>query len=377
MICSSCRMQLPDEATSCPHCGAPQSAISGTPGRDIPVGAGPADTPPPPQEPPRRTPRVWIRALAVLYGATVFLAVAVLLRGTDGAGSQRSGGGLSKRLILSARREAVGWISIHGPIYHSASGNVWDRGAERWGRKIRELAEKQEIKALVLDIDSPGGSVGAVQELYGAIQRVRQEKKKPVVAVVGDMAASGGYYLASACDKVVAHPGSLLGSIGVIFNSMNVQQLFAKLGIRADPIKSGKLKDIGSPTRPMTPEERLLLQQIIDDTYGQFLRAVSQGRGIPEEALRPIADGRIFNGRQAFDYKLVDQLGDSQDAVRLAGKLAGIVGTPRVVRDSDSLETVLGLLESSIGQRLRPETAILRELRDATRVGLEYRWLGF
>lgn len=314
--------------------------------------------------------------LAALYAASVVAALVLLWRGGGEEGARPMAMLRAPRRLLAVSREsAVGWVSIHGPIYHSTSGNVWDHGVERWARRIRALAEKSEIKALVLDIDSPGGSVGAVQELYGTIRRVRQEKKKPVVALVGDVAASGGYYLAAGCDKVVAQPGSLVGSIGVIFNAMNVQQLLSKIGVKAEPIKSGKLKDIGSPTRPMTAEERELLQGIIDDTYGQFLAAVAKGRGMPEEKVRPLADGRIFNGRQALALGLVDVLGDSEDAVHIAGKLGNIPGTPRVVRDADSLETVLGFLDSELSRFLRPEALAWEQLMSLTHVGLEYRWM--
>lgn len=326
--------------------------------------------------PPRR-PRGLLWALTGLYLASSAAALFLIWRG-GGAPAQAPVDLLRspRKLLASGRSGNVGWVSIHGPIYHSGSGKVWERGMEQWSRRIRSLSERSEIKAIVLDIDSPGGSVGAVQELHGVIQRVRAEQKKPVVALLGDVAASGGYYLASACDKVVAHPGSLLGSIGVIFNTMNVEGLFAKLGLRSDPIKSGRLKDIGSPTRAMTREERELLQALIDDAYGQFLGAVSRGRGIPEDKLRPLADGRIFTGRQALGLGLVDSLGDSQDAVKMAAELGGISGKPKVAREGDSLEIVLEMLDSAVGGSLRPEAALAGRLQGLLRAGLEYRWTG-
>ena len=270
----------------------------------------------------------------------------------------------------------VGWVSVRGVIRESDSGRSWDQGVSQLTRKIRSLGDKSEVKAIVLDINSPGGTVGAVQEIHSALLRVRREKKKPVVALLGDMAASGGYYLAAGCDKVVAHPGTLVGSIGVIFNTMNVEKLFEKIGVKTDPIKSGKHKDIGSATRPMTPEERQLLQALIDDAYGQFLRAVMEGRNLPEAEARPLADGRIFTGDQAKALRLVDEVGDSRDAIELAGKLGGISGTPKVLREGESLESILGMLEFSLSRWLRPEAAILGQLRDSA-PALEYRWLGF
>jgi len=249
---------------------------------------------------------------------------------------------------------------------------VFSRGAQAWGRRIEKLAEKKEVKAIVLDINSPGGSVGSVQEIYSIIRRVRADHKKPVVAHLGDVAASGGYYLAAACDKVVSLPGTLVGSIGVIFHHSNVEGLFGKLGIKAEAIKSGKMKDIGSATRPMTAEERALLQATIDNTYEQFLGAVRDGRGLAEDKLRPLADGRIFTGQQALALGLVDQLGDFQDAVLLAAKLANIPGKPKILREGESLSSVIELFDSRFGAS--PSAAVLEELRDAAFNGLEYRW---
>lgn len=327
-----------------------------------------------PQAAGARRPRFGIAALAALYALS--LAAAAVLAWRTGGGSGRRDLLPSPKRLLGSSDANVGWLSIHGPIYYSATGKVWERGIEQWGRRLDALAEKKEIKAIVLDINSPGGSVGAVQELHKVILRVRRERKKPVVALLGDMAASGGYYLAVACDKVVAHPGTLVGSIGVIFSHVEAQGLLGKLGVRAEPIKSGRLKDIGSPARPMTAEERALLQGVIDDAYGQFLSAVAQGRGATEEKLRPLADGRIFTGRQALGLGLVDQLGDSQDAVELAAKLGGISGKPKVSRESDSLESVLSLMDSTLSGLAPLQSAALRELRSLVPMGLEYRWTG-
>lgn len=321
-----------------------------------------------------RSGRRLMGALITLYLCSALAAIVLLSRNSDSPAKDLLP---ATKSLLSKGQANVGWVSIHGPISHSGSGKVWDRGVEQWGKRIKTLADKSDIKAIVLDINSPGGSVGAVQELYSVINRVRQEKKKPVVAVVGDVAASGGYYLAVACDKVVAHPGSLLGSIGVIFGTMNVEQLMSKIGVKADPIKSGKHKDIGSPTRQMTKEERELLQALIDDAYGQFLQAVVSGRSIPEEKARPLADGRIFTGQQALGLGLVDVLGDTHDAILLAGKLGGVQGTPRVTRDSDSIESLFDLLDSRFAGLFHARGAVTDELRKLGAMGLEYRWTGF
>ena len=197
------------------------------------------------------------------------------------------------------------------------------------------------------------------------------------MAHLGDVAASGGYYLAAGCDKVVAHPGTLLGSIGVIFHTSNVEGLFKKIGIKSNVIKSGKMKDIGSSTRPMTAEERRLLQELIDNAYGQFFRAVAKGRNMPASKLKPLADGRIFTGEQALKKGLIDRLGDSQDAVLLAAELGGIKDKrPKVIRGSaDSFASVLELLESRIASMASPKSALLREFEyQLAGSGLEYRW---
>lgn len=359
-----------------------QPPFSTTPGETMPPAPEPATAPaaavPPPPETPAARPgrRRLVVALVALHVLSALAAVLILARNQRPAqgDSMAAAGGRLK--LLAKREDVVGWLPIHGVIRESDSGRQWDHGSELWARKLRNLADKNEVKAIVLAINSPGGTVGAVQELYGAIQRVRKEKKKPVVALLGDVAASGGYYLAAGCDKVVAHPGTLVGSIGVIMNSMNVEKLFDKIGVKTDPIKSGKHKDIGSATRPMTPEEKQILQGLIDNAYGQFLGAVMEGRGLPEAEARPLADGRIFTGEQAKQLRLIDELGDSRDAIALAGKLGGIAGTPKVTRDGESLESILGMLEFTLSRWVRPEAQLLRELRDSAPT-LEYRWTGF
>ncbi|MFA6030730.1 MAG: signal peptide peptidase SppA [Elusimicrobiota bacterium] len=310
-----------------------------------------------------------VRLLIGFYALSLAAALFVALRAP--APSTPSKAGLKAGDLLSAtRKDAVGWLPINGVISYGEGGSRFGHGVPATVRRLRAMAERKDVKAIVLDVNSPGGSVGAVQELYSQIQRVRTVDKKPVVAILNDVAASGGYYLAAGCDAVVSHPGTLVGSIGVIFNTANVEGLFGKIGIRSEPIKSGKMKDIGSMTRPMTKEERELLQGLIDDAYGQFLGAVAQGRKMSEESVRPLADGRIFTGRQALGLKLVDELGDSTRAVELAAKLGGISGKPEIVRDaSDSLSGLLQMLDSS--SVLKPYAAALPVLGEP---GLEYLW---
>jgi protease-4 len=315
-------------------------------------------------------------SLMGLYLLSVLAAFVLLMRPRPSEKYRAEEAEMGKGLLSLAQRDMVGWLEIRGPIYNARSGRVWEEGAERWARKIRSLAETKGVKAIVLDINSPGGSVGAVQELYSQILRVRKEKRIPVVALFGDVSASGGYYIAAACDKIVAHPGTLTGSIGVIFSVSNLEGLFRKIGFKTEPIKSGRLKDIGSPARPMTPEEREILQALIDDAYGQFVAAVSLGRKMPKERVRALADGRIFSGRQALEVGLVDFLGDSTDALELAGKLVGIKGRPQIKREREHLSDIFEFLESRM-TGLVSGGAWLSGFKAPIQVGLEYRWPGW
>ncbi len=195
--------------------------------------------------------------------------------------------------------------------------------------KLIKFRKNEKVKAIVLRIDSPGGAVGPAQEIYTEVKKVQREKK--ILASVGSTAASGGYYIACAADKIVANPGSITGSIGVIAETLNVEELLRKIGLRPTVIKSGKHKDIGSPTRPMTEEERKLLQEVLDNVHEQFIRAVAEGRQMPLEKVRPLADGRIFTGDQAKTLGLVDELGNLEDTISLAAKLVGIKGEPEII----------------------------------------------
>ncbi|MHB2026022.1 MAG: signal peptide peptidase SppA [Elusimicrobiota bacterium] len=306
--------------------------------------------------------------LAALYILSLVAAGFII---TQGSG-KRSG---TDRASLGANN-GVGWLPVHGPIYNSDDGRPWaSGGVEQWTKRLRELAREPGVKAIVLDINSPGGSVGAVQEFYSQIERVRREKHIPIVALFDDVAASGGYYIASACDRIVAHPGTLTGSIGVIFPISNFQGLFKKIGYQMTPIKSGRFKDIGSPARSLTAAEKNLLQNLVSDAYDQFLSAVSAGRGISKENLKPLADGRIFSGRQALGVRLVDQLGDSTDAVHLAAKLAGIKGKPKIRRAGARFDDLFQILQSRFEGPSPLASALSQTIMPHE--GLEYLWPGW
>ncbi len=195
--------------------------------------------------------------------------------------------------------------------------------------QLKEFRENKDVKAIVLRIDSPGGGVGPSQEIYTEIKKTSPVKK--IVASMGAIAASGGYYVASATDHIMANPGTITGSIGVIMEFANLEELFKKIGVSTFVLKSGKYKDVGSPLREMTPEEKALLQEFIDSVHDQFVTAVAEGRNLPEEEIRAIADGRILSGEQAQKLGLLDSLGNLEDAIQLAAELGGIKGKPSIL----------------------------------------------
>ncbi|HSD11906.1 MAG TPA: signal peptide peptidase SppA [Candidatus Binatia bacterium] len=218
--------------------------------------------------------------------------------------------------IALLEKNAVAVVSVEGVIEDSRDTV----------RALDRLAKNDAVRAVVLRVNSPGGGVAPSQEIYGAVLRVRE--KKPIVGSLGGVAASGGYYIASACDVIVANPGTLTGSIGVIMQTGNVSELLKKLGIQGVIVKAGRFKDIGSPLREMSEEEKRLLDGLLENVHSQFIAAVSRGRNLPVEQVRPLADGRIYSGEQAREVKLVDQLGGLRDAVQIAAERAGISGEP-------------------------------------------------
>jgi protease-4 len=219
-------------------------------------------------------------------------------------------------------REVIAVVELQGPITLSL-GNFGGTDVEGTLRHLRSLRDRPEVKAVLLRINSPGGSVAAVQEIHQEVLALKKAGKK-VIASFGDVAASGGYYIAAAADKIVADPGTLTGSIGVILQMGNVQELFKKVGLRVETFKSGEMKDAGSPFRPLREEERRVYQRLVTDAYEQFFRAVAEGRGMTDARLRPLADGRVFTGVQAKDAGLVDVLGNFETSVQVARELAGI-----------------------------------------------------
>jgi protease-4 len=228
-------------------------------------------------------------------------------------------------------------------------------------RELREHADNPSIKAVVLRVNSPGGVVAPTQEIFSAIQHARKAGK-PVVASLGAVAASGGYYVAVAADRIYANPGTLTGSIGVVMQLANIEGLLKKVGVEYVVVKAGAYKDVGNFARTMSPEERKMLQALLDDVYSQFVEAVSEGRGLEKKDVLAFAEGRIYSGQQALALKMVDELGGFEDAVEAAGKLANISGRPKLVYPRkkfsfrDLLENRLGL--PATGQLLPALTGI-------------------
>ncbi|HDH34619.1 MAG TPA: signal peptide peptidase SppA [Nitrospirae bacterium] len=195
--------------------------------------------------------------------------------------------------------------------------------------ELKEYSNDRSVKAIVLRVDSPGGGVAPSQEIYEEILKIKEKKK--VVVSMGSVAASGGYYISAPADVIVANAGTLTGSIGVIMEIPNVSGLMEKIGVETQVVKSGRHKDMASVFKSLTPEEKEILQTVLDDVHDQFIEAVSEARGMEYEVVRKLSDGRIFTGRMAKELGLVDELGNLEDAIMLAGKLAGIKGEPEVV----------------------------------------------
>lgn len=214
-------------------------------------------------------------------------------------------------------------------------------------RELKTHRENSQVKAVVIRINSPGGVVGPSQELHDALLRLRKAGK-PVVASLGAVAASGGYYVAVGADQIYANPGTLTGSIGVIMQMANVESLMKKVGVDYVVVKAGRYKDLGNFSRPMSVEERRVLQALLDDVHAQFIGAVAAGRRIEESQVRQFADGRVFSGVQAISLKMVDELGGLEDAIDRAARLAGLEGPPRVVTPRRRF-SVFDLLRNQLG----------------------------
>ncbi len=234
-------------------------------------------------------------------------------------------------LVLAVYRVAGGSWGFGGRIaLLEVQGVIGDDGP--FLDDVRRLQRDRSVRGWVVEINSPGGVVAPAQSIHDRLQRLRSENGQPVVASIGGVGASGGYYVALGADSILALPGSITGSIGVIMEYPNVQDLMDKVGVRMEVVKAGKQKDVGSPFRELEPEERALLDRMLEDVHTQFIEAVAEARGMAVEQVRPLADGRIFSGREARSLGLVDRLGNRDEAIRLAGLMAGLGPDPNIVR---------------------------------------------
>jgi len=226
---------------------------------------------------------------------------------------------------------------------------------EAFLRHLKRFREDRTVKGIVVYIDSPGGAVAPSQSIYQELRKARDEGM-PVIAAIGSVGASGGYYAALGADSIFVMPGSITGSIGVILQFPNVEELAEKIGISMEVVKSSELKDIGSPFRPVSPEDRSVLESMVADIYNQFVETVAEERGLSRTQLATLADGRILSGRQAIAAGLADDVGNLPDAIAAAGRMAGLGEDPRVVRPPEPRLSLLQLLlsgSSEVAGRLR------------------------
>jgi len=288
--------------------------------------------------------KLWLQLFSGFLALAVVVGLVLVFKGPPPRKEPAAGEGKPQGKLgglfssLKPDRPGIAVVKIYGPIQTEAEENFFgmvEGGADSVVRKIRGFRKNPLVKAIVIRVNSPGGTVAASQEILEEIKKARKDGKKVVVSM-GDLAASGGYYVSCHADKIYADPGTITGSIGVFVGSINLTELAKKIGVDMTIIKSGKFKDILSPWRQMTDEERALLMETVTEVYEQFLKEVSEGRSIPMDRLRPVADGRILTGAQAKKLGLVDEMGGLQDAIAEAVKLSGLKGEPEIIRDYDT-----------------------------------------
>jgi protease-4 len=273
----------------------------------------------------KKSPRTWWVALVVAAVVLVFGAGLILIVYTVAPSDG----------VTVLARDRIALLPLRGVITEN----------HRVLRELREYRHDNSVKGFVLWVNSPGGEVAPSQSIYRELSRVREDGY-PVVAVIGSVGASGAYYAALGADTILAMPGSLVGSIGVLMEFPNVEELLDKIGLRYEVIKSAEHKDLGSPYREVTDEERTLLQDVVDDVYGQFIDAIAEARGLSRDSVIEVADGRLLSGRDAIEFGLIDQEGDVVDAIAMAGNMAGLGPEPRTVVREVRRVTWLDLMTS-------------------------------
>jgi len=255
--------------------------------------------------------------------------------------------------------EKIGVIDLDGVILDSTAFNA----------QLKKFADDDSIKAIIIHVNSPGGGVAASEEIYRAVKRVRDEKKKRIVASISTVGASGAYYVSSATNKIFADSGSVVGSIGVIAEWVNYGDLMRWVKLKPEVLTVGKFKDTGDPSREMTPEERAYMQSLIDNMYGQFVSAVADGRHAKVEDIKAIADGRVWTGEQALPLHLIDAVGDYQAAVDDTAKAVGIKGEPTLVHPEKERHTLLDLLMGDLSPWIPTKEKVLDQ-----QTGFYYLW---
>ena len=333
----------------------------------------------PPGGPPRRSRRRGVLIGGAIAFVLLFLTVGVISLvliaapgGTDGR--PRGGGGgkvappvsFQERYISGEGADKIAVLPITGLIapQQSEPNPLVSQVAspETLRDQLRQATEDESVEAVILEIESPGGGVVPTDQMYRSIQDFKEETQKPVVVSMGSTAASGGYYIATAADRIIANESTLTGSLGVIFEYLNLAEAAEEYGIEQEVIKSGPYKDIGSSTREPTEEELEILQTYVDQGYDQFVRVIVEGRDLPEGEVREIADGRVYSGLQAEALGLVDEIGGLDRAAEIAGELAGLQEEATVVRYQRRASGLGELLRS----RLAPsESESLKVLKEA------------
>lgn len=235
--------------------------------------------------------------------------------------------------------------------------------------ELKKFADDSSIKAIILHVNSPGGGVAASEEIYREVKRIKTEKKKKIVVSIETVGASGAYYVASASDKIYANEGSIVGSIGVIAQWVNYGDLLKWAKLKDVVLKTGEFKDTGNPARELTPAEQAYMQSLIDNMFGQFIKAVSEGRGLKYDDVKSIANGKVWTGQQALPMNLIDGIGDFQAAVSDTAKLVGIKGEPTLVRPERERRTLLDLLLGDVSQYLPTREKLMEQ-----QVGFYYLW---
>lgn len=301
----------------------------------------------------QRRSRTWLWILIgggafFLFVLAVFTLVYVTLHA--GGGTEATFGSFGDK---------IGVVDLQGVIVDATT----------FDQQLKKFNDDDSIKAIIIHVNSPGGGVAASEEMYRAVKRIRDQHKKPIVASIETLGASGAYYVSCATDKIYALNGSVVGSIGVISEWVNYGDLMRWAKLKQELLAVGKFKDTGDPTRELTPDERAYLQGLMDNMYGQFVAAVAEGRHQKVDQIKAIADGRVWTGQQAMGLKLIDKIGDFQTAVDETAKSVGITGEPTLVHPEVQRKTLLDVLFGDVSQWIPSPDKLLDQ-----HMGFYYLW---